>query len=661
MRVGRGDPAGDARRASWSAERRAGCSRPSSCSRDAAERPDGREALVDMLVSPRRRPGIGSTESLGPLRPCALASRAPVRAARTLIVAAASWLLDGEVDAVVAEQRRPLPPHGGRASTPSPPLDPGAVPPASTGGGAGRASGKGRASSSSSSAEARSRPRGEAGRGARRLGGGFEAHHITNPAPDGAAISSLVTAAHRASRPDAGRHRLRECPRHGHLAQRRLRGDGARARTWRRDHESAGLQLEGPDRPHAGRGGSHRGGDHRARRFAANAGADCRARGGGSCARPRSRSAGGAASGAGPRCAIELFRLRRDGHGPGLRRRRRRSGSRARTASREASRVSAVITAAAAFGPFAASSTPPRCAELADGRLASRRRRSTPMPSSTWPVPAGSDALAAHRCRRRSATRPSVRTRRAPLGGLTARAIGRSGSAFGNVDGCAAFMHRIFEKGPRAASPAEFPNLVPSSPVGHMSIYLGLRGVSFATADLGASGESAFAQAVELVRSGEIGRVVAGAVEPKSDLVERVFAALFAHAASQAGAARADLAAVVVVEDEGRGAVAGPVCSRGCPGDRVAACEPSGRADPRSGRLRQAPRSSCRAPTAEPTRCSRERRGARARASCALRRWERATPWGPPPWPSRWGAWRRGARRPRWCSASPRRAGMRSR
>ena len=46
-------------------------------------------------------------------------------------------------------------------------------------------------------------------------------------------------------------------------------------------------------------------------------------------------------------------------------------------------------------------------------------------------------------------------------------------------------MHRLFDKGPRFASPAEFPNLVPSSPVGHVSIYLGLRGARNATADPG--------------------------------------------------------------------------------------------------------------------------------------------------------------------------------
>lgn len=124
------------------------------------------------------------------------------------------------------------------------------------------------------------------------------------------------------------------------------------------------------------------------------------------------------------------------------------------------------------------------------------------------------------------------------------------GSAFGNVDGSAAFMHRIFDKGTRAASPAEFPNLVPSSPVGHVSIYLGLRGPAFATADLAASGESAVVQAAQLVAAGEARRLVAGAIEPESDIVQRVLAALFANSPAQAGARRVDVAAAAVVEAE---------------------------------------------------------------------------------------------------------------
>ena len=124
------------------------------------------------------------------------------------------------------------------------------------------------------------------------------------------------------------------------------------------------------------------------------------------------------------------------------------------------------------------------------------------------------------------------------------------GSAFGSVDGCAAFMHRIFEKGPRLASPAEFPNLVPSAPVGHVSIYGGLHGPAFGTSDLAASGESAVIQAWRLLAAGEAGRMVAGSAEPKSDIAERVLQALFDDDPARVGRTRADMAAAVVLETE---------------------------------------------------------------------------------------------------------------
>lgn len=124
------------------------------------------------------------------------------------------------------------------------------------------------------------------------------------------------------------------------------------------------------------------------------------------------------------------------------------------------------------------------------------------------------------------------------------------GNAYGNVDASGGFMHRVFEKGARAASPAEFPNLVPSSPVGHVSIYLGLQGPTFATADLSVSGEGAFVQAAQLVAGGEAARVVAGAVEPSSHIVERVLSALFAETPAQAHAVTSDWSTAIVVESE---------------------------------------------------------------------------------------------------------------
>jgi 3-oxoacyl-[acyl-carrier-protein] synthase II len=101
------------------------------------------------------------------------------------------------------------------------------------------------------------------------------------------------------------------------------------------------------------------------------------------------------------------------------------------------------------------------------------------------------------------------------------------GNAWGNLDASASFMRRVFEKGPRLASPADFPNLVPSAPVGHVSIYLGLSGPSFALVDFAASGEASFLQGAEMVASGEVRAICTGGVEEESDIVENVLSRVF--------------------------------------------------------------------------------------------------------------------------------------
>lgn len=95
------------------------------------------------------------------------------------------------------------------------------------------------------------------------------------------------------------------------------------------------------------------------------------------------------------------------------------------------------------------------------------------------------------------------------------------GAAFGSVDGSTAYMARIHEKGVKYASPVDFPNLVPSSPVGHASIYLGLRGPVFAVADLGATAECAVTIAADLIAIGEGEVLAAGSVEEMSTVTER--------------------------------------------------------------------------------------------------------------------------------------------
>lgn len=101
------------------------------------------------------------------------------------------------------------------------------------------------------------------------------------------------------------------------------------------------------------------------------------------------------------------------------------------------------------------------------------------------------------------------------------------GSAFGAVDATSAFMRRLTEKGARLASPIDFPNLVPSSPAGHLSIYFGLHGPTFLVADLATSGECAFTQAFELIAAGEAERMIACGVEEKSAIVDEVLSFLF--------------------------------------------------------------------------------------------------------------------------------------
>jgi 3-oxoacyl-[acyl-carrier-protein] synthase II len=147
-----------------------------------------------------------------------------------------------------------------------------------------------------------------------------------------------------------------------------------------------------------------------------------------------------------------------------------------------------------------------------------------------------------------------------------ARALGAelgaiAGSAYGNVDASAEFVQRIYEKGGRLASPMAFPNLVPSSPVGHAAIYLGMRGPVLATQDLGVTGEAAVALACELVEAGEAPAIVAGSVEELSAITERVLGPVCAGSASWSGV-RSEGSAAIVLEDAAHAAQRGakPLC-----------------------------------------------------------------------------------------------------
>jgi 3-oxoacyl-[acyl-carrier-protein] synthase II len=113
------------------------------------------------------------------------------------------------------------------------------------------------------------------------------------------------------------------------------------------------------------------------------------------------------------------------------------------------------------------------------------------------------------------------------------------GVSYGETDGSAAFLARTFEKGPRLAPPAEFPNLVPSAPSGHVSIYHRLHGLASTVADLGASGEAALATAYELMAAGELDAAIVGTAEAPSELVATSLAPTFAEVGATASATSA--------------------------------------------------------------------------------------------------------------------------
>ena len=87
------------------------------------------------------------------------------------------------------------------------------------------------------------------------------------------------------------------------------------------------------------------------------------------------------------------------------------------------------------------------------------------------------------------------------------------GTGHGGVSATGHVLRRIFEKGPRFASPAHFPSVLPSSQAAHPSIYLGLLGPAFACTDLATSAECAFQCALNMIGDGFCSRVIAAAVD----------------------------------------------------------------------------------------------------------------------------------------------------
>ena len=208
----------------------------------------------------------------------------------------------------------------------------------------------------------------------------------------------------------------------------------------------------------------------------------------------------------------ERLRVRRIGQ----RARAHRAGARAAPCGDGADGDRVVVTAAATFTPRGAPAA--RGVELqvlAPGPGASRSPRSIRSWSWTargvWIDSRGSAPSSS--ARDRGSDRALASAGSAPVGAIL-------GTNFGSIDASAAFMHRSSRRAPARRARPSFRTSCRALPVGHVSIYLGLRGPVFAAVELGTTGECAVMQAAELIAAGEADAMAAGDVEEANGVVE---------------------------------------------------------------------------------------------------------------------------------------------
>lgn len=96
------------------------------------------------------------------------------------------------------------------------------------------------------------------------------------------------------------------------------------------------------------------------------------------------------------------------------------------------------------------------------------------------------------------------------------------GSALGALGESVLQLDRLFEKGPAAASPMAFPNLVLNAPASYAAMELGFSGVNFTVAQAEVSGEAAIALGADAVRRGRADLVLAGGGDEIAAVLTRV-------------------------------------------------------------------------------------------------------------------------------------------
>src|SRR5215468_315171 len=97
------------------------------------------------------------------------------------------------------------------------------------------------------------------------------------------------------------------------------------------------------------------------------------------------------------------------------------------------------------------------------------------------------------------------------------------GTALGNCEESVAHIERVLTRGPAAASPMVFPNLVMNAPAGYIAMELGFTGVNFTVAQAEVTGEHAVALGCDVLQSGRAELVLAGAGDELSRVVFHVY------------------------------------------------------------------------------------------------------------------------------------------
>lgn len=98
------------------------------------------------------------------------------------------------------------------------------------------------------------------------------------------------------------------------------------------------------------------------------------------------------------------------------------------------------------------------------------------------------------------------------------------GSSVGNTADSITYLDRVLSRGPAAASPLVFPNLVMNAPAAYVAMELGATGVNLTVAQAEVTGESAVALGADTVRAGRADAVLAGGCDELSVILTAGYA-----------------------------------------------------------------------------------------------------------------------------------------